>query len=180
LYSLCDDCFPCSYNLHLRQPLFSSDWNYPRQAFTWSLGCFNQGMIKRAAIMVAFLLWAKMTSLRDFPQPFSRPFSRPFSIVKRASWYGNKDNGKETASGEKFNERAMTAAHRQLPFGSRIRVTNLVNRRSLSLRINDRGPFVVGRDLDVSHAAAKRLGFEHEGIAPVEIQVLRYGKDGRS
>ena len=164
--------FPCFYNLHLRPPLFSSDWKYPRQAIIWSLGCFNQGMIKRAAIMVVFFLWAKMTSLRDLP--------RPFSIVKRASWYGKKDNGKETASGEKFNERAMTAAHRHLPFGSLIRVTNLVNRRSLSLRINDRGPFVVGRDLDVSHAAAKRLGFEHEGIAPVEIQVLRYGKDGRS
>ena len=172
MYSLCDGCFPCSYNLHSRQPLFSSDWNYPRQAFTWSLGCFNQGMIKRAAIMVVFFLWAKMTSLRDLP--------RPFSIVKRASWYGKKDNGKETASGEKFNERAMTAAHRHLPFGSLIRVTNLVNRRSLSLRINDRGPFLEGRDLDVSHAAAKRLGFEHEGVAPVEIQVLRYGKDGRS
>jgi rare lipoprotein A len=89
-----------------------------------------------------------------------------------ASWYGEDFQGSETASGETYDMNALTAAHRSLPLGTRIRVTNLRNRRSLVLRVNDRGPFIPGRLLDVSRAAARLLGFAVSGKAHVQIQVL--------
>ena len=91
----------------------------------------------------------------------------------RASWYGSQFHGRKTASGERFNMNAMTAAHRTLPFGTRVRVTNKRNGRSVVVRINDRGPFSGGRILDVSKAAANRLGLIATGTAPVTLQVLR-------
>ena len=91
----------------------------------------------------------------------------------RASWYGSQFHGRKTASGERFNMNAMTAAHRSLPFGTRVRVTNKRNGRSVVVRINDRGPFSGGRILDVSKAAANRLGLIATGTAPVTLQVLR-------
>ena len=91
-----------------------------------------------------------------------------------AVWYGGKWHGRQTASGERFNKHAMTAAHRSLPLGTRVRVINLENHRSVILRINDRGPY--GRDrrriIDVSEDAARRLDFHERGSVPVEIQVL--------
>ena len=90
-----------------------------------------------------------------------------------ASWYGEEFQGNPTASGEAFNMNALTAAHRDLPLGTEIRVINLKNHRSLLLRINDRGPFIPGRMLDVSRAAASRLGFMRRGKAPVRIEVVR-------
>jgi rare lipoprotein A len=86
-----------------------------------------------------------------------------------ASIYGNGDGyaGRKTASGERMNPRALTAAHRSLPFGSRVRVTNRKNGRSAVVRISDRGPFVRGRIIDVTPAAARVLGFS--GLAPVSI-----------
>ncbi len=89
-----------------------------------------------------------------------------------ASWYGRGFHGRPTASGTRFNERAMTAAHTTLPFGTRVRVTNLENGRSALLTINDRGPFVGGRIIDVSRGAAARLGFERRGLARVRVQNL--------
>jgi rare lipoprotein A len=93
-----------------------------------------------------------------------------------ASWYGEDFQGSETASGEAYNMNSLTAAHRNLPLGTRIRVTNLRNRRSLVLRVNDRGPFIPGRLLDVSRAAARLLGFAASGRAHVQIQVLPSSK----
>jgi len=86
-----------------------------------------------------------------------------------ASVYGSRDGyaGKKTASGERMNPGAMTAAHKSLPFGSRVRVTNKKNGRSVTVRINDRGPFVRGRVIDLSPAAARALGFA--GLAPVSL-----------
>ena len=86
-----------------------------------------------------------------------------------ASVYGNGDGyaWKKTASGERMNPGAMTAAHRTLPFGSRVKITNRNNGRSVVVRISDRGPFVRGRVIDVSPAAAKALGFA--GLAPVSL-----------
>ena len=98
------------------------------------------------------------------------------SKVGIASWYGKGFQGNETASGEIYNMNALTAANRSLPLGTRVRVTNLRNRRSLVLRINDRGPFIHGRLLDVSRAAARILGFAHSGKARVRIQVLPSSK----
>ena len=91
-----------------------------------------------------------------------------------ASWYGPEFQGLPTASGQPFNMEGMTCAHRRLPLGTRVRVTNLLNGRGLVLKVTDRGPFVGNRVLDVSMAAAKRLGFMHQGLTPVRIQVVAY------
>jgi rare lipoprotein A len=89
-----------------------------------------------------------------------------------ASYYAAEHDGRRTASGEVFDMRAMTAAHRTLPFGTRVRVTNLENGRHAVVRINDRGPFGKGRILDVSYAAARALGFVGRGTARVRVEVL--------
>lgn len=89
-----------------------------------------------------------------------------------ASWYGPGFHGRTTANGEKFNQNAMTAAHKRLPFGAKIRVTNQINGKSLTLRVNDRGPFAKGRILDASAAAAKKLGFKRRGHAPVCVSIV--------
>jgi rare lipoprotein A len=90
-----------------------------------------------------------------------------------ASWYGKKYHGNKTASGEKFNMYAKTAAHQSLAFGTKVRVINLENNRKVILRINDRGPFIDDRIIDVSYRAAKKLRFVKEGLAHVLIQILQ-------
>ncbi|MBM3463956.1 MAG: septal ring lytic transglycosylase RlpA family protein [Armatimonadetes bacterium] len=87
-----------------------------------------------------------------------------------ASWYGPGFHGRPTASGQRFNRYGMTAAHPSLPLGSRITVVNLGNGRSVDVVVNDRGPFVGGRVLDLSEGAAEQLGFKRAGTARVEIR----------
>jgi len=89
-----------------------------------------------------------------------------------ASYYGREFKGRRTASGERFDPKALTAAHRTLEFGTRVRVTNLENGRSVVVRINDRGPFKRDRIIDVSRAAAQKLGFVRDGTAPVRLEIL--------
>lgn len=89
-----------------------------------------------------------------------------------ASYYGRRFHGRRTANGERFNMNEMTAAHRTLPFGSRVRVTNTSNGRSVVVRINDRGPFIRGREIDVSRAAAEEIGMIRRGHSNVEIELL--------
>ena len=89
-----------------------------------------------------------------------------------ASYYGRRFHGRRTASGEPFDMHGFTAAHRTLPFGSLVRVTNPRNGRSVTVRINDRGPFVRGRTIDVSRAAAEELGMIARGHASVELELL--------
>jgi rare lipoprotein A len=89
-----------------------------------------------------------------------------------ASWYGHPHHGRLTASGRRFNMYELTAAHRTLPFGTRLRVTNLRNGRSVAVTITDRGPFVRQRMLDLSYAAARELGMIDPGTAPVWIEIL--------
>lgn len=89
-----------------------------------------------------------------------------------ASYYGKKFHGKKTASGETFDMHKLTAAHRTLPFNTRVKVTNVNNKRSVIVRINDRGPFIAGRIIDVSRAAAEKLGFVSKGRTTVRIEVL--------
>ncbi|HEV3278615.1 MAG TPA: septal ring lytic transglycosylase RlpA family protein [Terriglobia bacterium] len=96
-------------------------------------------------------------------------------IEGEASWYGAESAGK-TASGEQYDMSQLTAAHRTLPFNSRIKVTNLRNGRAVILRVNDRGPNVAGRLLDVSMKAAEILGFAGSGRTPVRVSVVRYPK----
>ncbi len=90
-----------------------------------------------------------------------------------ASWYGGKFHGRKTANGERFNMNALTAAHRSLPFGTKVRVTNRNNGKSVVVRINDRGPYSGGRVIDLSRGAAQAVSMIGSGTAPVTIQVLR-------
>jgi rare lipoprotein A len=90
-----------------------------------------------------------------------------------ASWYGPGFYGNRTANGEIYRQGTMTAAHRTLPFGTKVRVTNLWNGRSAVIRINDRGPFVAHRVIDLGHGAASTLGLTSSGIADVRLEVLR-------
>ena len=90
-----------------------------------------------------------------------------------ASWYGEDFHGKLTSNREIYNMNDMTAAHKTLPFGTRVIVTNLNNNKSVTVRINDRGPFIEGRDIDLSYAAAKVLEMVEPGVVPVTIEVLK-------
>lgn len=89
-----------------------------------------------------------------------------------ASYYAEQHHGKKTANGEKFNMYELTAAHRTLPFGSKIKVTNLTNGKTVVLRVNDRGPYVKGRILDVSKGAAIELGMIQHGTAAIRIEKM--------
>lgn len=93
-------------------------------------------------------------------------------ITGRVSWYGKRFAGRKTANGERFDPKAMTMAHRQLPFGTRVRVTNPGNGRSVVVRVNDRGPYVGARVADLSHAAAREIGMVHDGVILAHLEVL--------
>jgi rare lipoprotein A len=108
---------------------------------------------------------------RRYPESYARPGS--YREVGKASYYGREAHGKATASGEKFNMNAYTAAHKSLPFNTKVRVTNLANKKSVIVRINDRGPFVAGRVIDLSYAAAKKIKMLDAGVADVELVVVK-------
>jgi len=115
---------------------------------------------------------------REAERPTSpeREVERPTSPQREAiqsgmaSWYGGQFAGRRTASGEIFRPQDFTAAHRTLPFGTRVRVINVDNGRAIDVRINDRGPFTGHRIIDVSEAAARELGFHRRGLAPVRLE----------
>jgi rare lipoprotein A len=127
--------------------------------------------------------------VRNRPSPFVRSIALAAAVICMmaaaangasppsqeglASVYGKHFNGQITASGERYDSRALTAAHRTLPIGTRIRVTNLENGKSVRVRINDRGPHVRGRIVDLSSSAAAALGFD-TGVARVRIEILSY------
>jgi rare lipoprotein A len=104
------------------------------------------------------------------PRPSAIPKEAP--ETGEASWYGEEFQGNETANGEIYDLNGLTAAHPTLPFGTTVKVTNLNNRKNILLRINDRGPYFGRRLIDVSWAAAKRLGFIDSGTTPVRIEVV--------
>lgn len=107
------------------------------------------------------------------PHPAPTPGSATatgYHAEGQASWYGSRHHGRRTASGERFDMHALSAAHRSLPFGSKVKVTNLHNRRSVVVRINDRGPYARGRIIDLSRAAAERIGMLKSGTAPVRVE----------
>src|SRR5690349_7395178 len=97
----------------------------------------------------------------------------------KASFYADKFEGSPTASGEKYKHNKLTAAHKSLPFGTRVKVTNLANNQTVEVVINDRGPYVEGRIIDLSKAAAEKLGFINMGLADVQVDVLDAG-DGKT
>jgi len=91
-----------------------------------------------------------------------------------ASWYGPNFHGKYTSNGERYNMYAYTAAHKTLPMNTIVKVTNLKNKKSVIVRINDRGPFIEGRIIDLSYIAGKKIGLDKSGIAPVILEVIRF------
>lgn len=98
--------------------------------------------------------------------------ARGFSQTGKASWYGKKFHGRKTANGETYNMYAMTAAHKTLPIGTWVRVDNLLNKKNVVVRVNDRGPFVRGRIIDLSYTSAKKIDLVGPGTAPVRVTAL--------
>ncbi len=123
---------------------------------------------------------AEPASTNINPQPLNKSEKKPEKQAKhrwyqigRASWYGQYFQGRETASGETYNMYGLTCAHRSLPLGTILRVTNLRNHKSVVVRVNDRGPYPENRVVDLSYAAASFLGFSERGLAPVRLDVLQ-------
>ena len=155
-----------------------------------SVFCFPQkgGMIRCLPAFIALLFFVSGCATREpapqqtagYPKPYKvfgkwyqpLPDSKGFRQHGIASWYGKDFHGKKTSNGEIYDMYAMTAAHKTLPLGTYVRVHNLENNRDLEVRINDRGPFVRGRIIDLSYTAAKELGLVGPGTAKVEIVAL--------
>ncbi|HVB79584.1 MAG TPA: septal ring lytic transglycosylase RlpA family protein [Candidatus Binataceae bacterium] len=121
-----------------------------------------------AALM--FTLAAALGACQSLPWRPPATESRGFLQVGLASWYGPGFQDHRTADGRRFNMNGLNAAHRTLPMNSLVRVTNLENGRSVVVRINDRGPYIAGRIIDLSRAAARALGMKKDGLARVRIE----------
>ncbi len=134
----------------------------------------------RAITAAALFVLAALLACGGAKRPHHVPPPEPMrgnSQEGMASWYGKEFNGRPTASGETFDMYALTAAHRTLPLGTTIRVTNLDNGKEAIITVNDRGPFVKGRILDCSYGSAKELGYAGAGLARVRIEVVKEGKE---
>jgi len=107
--------------------------------------------------------------------PKPRIYKIPSGATGMASWYGPGFHGNLTANGERYNMNGISAAHKTLPFGTVVRVTNLNNGRTIDVRINDRGPFVKNRVIDLSKGAAQKIDMIRDGVVPVRLQILKYG-----
>ena len=136
-------------------------------------------IVAAALMATAFFLTSARTGTSVQAQQSATPNAQAQTVHRqhwfqfgRASWYGHALQGLPTATGEAYDMNAMTCAHRTLPLGSLVRVTNLRNHRSLVLRVNDRGPMIETRVVDLSYAAAKRLGFSHIGTVRVRIDLV--------
>ena len=131
------------------------------------------GALRRwSAVLVLTVTLAGCATARG-PVTMPPPKAQPGAVQKgQASWYGEWHHGRRTASGEVYDMHRLTAAHPALPLGTRVLVTNLQNGRSVEVRVNDRGPTVAGRIIDLSYAAARALGAVAAGIVPVSVRVL--------
>lgn len=125
-----------------------------------------------AGVVAMALLGITGTPAGNAEQPAKGTPQHHWYQTGSASWYGKLFQGQKTASGENFDMNAMTCAHRSLPMGSLVRVTNLRNHRSVVVRVNDRGPVPQNRIIDVSYAAARFLGFGSRGTAPVRLELI--------
>ena len=126
------------------------------------------------AVMLFFVSGCATTKPAP-PPPAPMPPAAPLSQQGIASWYGPGFHGKKTTSGTVYDQYGMTAAHQTLPLGSTVRVTNLTNGKSVSVLIDDRGPFVKGRVIDLSYAAAQAVDMIGPGTAPVRVEVVDTG-----
>jgi rare lipoprotein A len=152
--------------------------------------------LKRLIVLVGclFLISSCASKKTGVIGPASRPSQKPYTVLGKtyeplashegfvqsgiASWYGPDFHGKKTSNGEVYDMYALTAAHKTLPLGVYVKVENTENGREAVLRINDRGPFVKGRIIDLSYAAAKKLGVDRIGTAPVRVEALGYREPG--
>ena len=123
-----------------------------------------------ALSMLVFTVGVPIEADAGGKRPTATAKMRNGKQVGKASWYGPRFHGKKTASGKRFNQHALTAAHRRLPLGTRVKVTNLKNGKTVKVKINDRGPYHDGRIIDLSRAAAERLSMD--GVTRVSIEVL--------
>jgi rare lipoprotein A len=128
--------------------------------------------IELLPIVFVTILLAGACAQRKAPSAAPASIERHHVETGQASWYGKAHQGALTASGERFDMHALTAAHRTLPFGTMVRVTHVKSGKSVNVRINDRGPFRNGRIIDLSYEAAKRLGIVDRGTARVELTVI--------
>lgn len=119
------------------------------------------------AVVLACALAINIAGLSTFPA-----VSEAKTMQGAASFYGKRFHGRLTANGERFNMNALTAAHRSLPFGTKVKVTNKENGRTVVVRINDRGPFIRGRNIDLSRGAAAKLGMIDAGVVRVQMDIL--------
>lgn len=133
-----------------------------------------KGLRGAVLALAGLLLLAACGTTPDGARDFEKGFAPAtgYQTVGEASWYGGRFHGRQTASGEIYDMHALTAAHRSLPFGTRVRVTNLANGRSVVLTINDRGPYVKPRVIDVSRRAAEVLGFLRDGVTRVRVETI--------
>ena len=150
----------------------------------WLAACAQSSVVSQKSELAA----ASQQSSLEHSRRASSVTNRRVAVTKKHTPFASTKNagktqshglasfyteGTQTASGEKFDTQELTAAHRTLPFGTRLRVTNVATGRSVTVRVNDRGPFVRGRDVDVSYAAAETLGMVDRGIAKVKLDVVR-------
>jgi rare lipoprotein A len=156
-------------------------------------------MMKRIMLVVCCLLLAsacapKKMTVTNPPESRQKAYQKPYTVLGQryeplqthagfvqtgiASWYGSDFHGKKTSNGEIYDMNAMTAAHKTLPLGVYVRVQNRDNGRETVVRVNDRGPFVKGRVIDLSYSAARSLGVDIAGTAPVRIEALGYRGSG--
>jgi rare lipoprotein A len=144
-------------------------------------------MKKISTLLVALsatFAWAQAPAPVAAPAALAAPAAAPAAAAAavadattgKAAWYGKKFNGRKTASGQRYNAGVLTAASKTLPFGTLVRVTNVKNKKSVVVRINDRGPSQPDRIIDVSRAAAARLGMLRSGVAEVELKVVGQSK----
>ncbi len=127
--------------------------------------------LRAILFLAAAAAWAGCSTSQPAAPP-ALPVSSGSSIVGIASWYGPGFDGHRTSSGVVYDQEGMTAASTLFPLGTRLRVTNLENRRSVEVAVNDHGPYVKGRAIDLSHQAANRLGMIGPGTAPVRMDIL--------
>lgn len=131
------------------------------------------GIIRLQAVIIYGIVLAVAISLISCSGGKASFGERGYTEEGKASYYSRKLQGRKMANGDPYRRHKLTAAHKTLPMGTKVKVTSLDTNRSVKVKITDRGPFVKGRIVDLSEAAAKRLGYIKEGVAPVKMKVVR-------
>jgi rare lipoprotein A len=134
--------------------------------------------LRAALFLLALCLAACGTVPTPAPAPAPPPEQPTFTQLGVASWYGPDHQGRPTATGEPFDMNKLTAAHRTLPLNTIVRVTNIATRKTIKLKVNDRGPFTRGRIIDLSARAARELGIGDDGLAQVRVEVFASDQPG--